>query len=164
MLNTTSVRREQVVHSLADKEYRDAFVEAEIDTGLAYQIRGMREARGWSQGDLGERVPGGMHQGVVSKLEDPDYGRHTLSTLKRLASAFDVALVVRFVPFSQLVDWFDELPPERLVVPSFDNDSGLNVSGDATVSTLDDRVQRPWTGGRGSRPTRLPAGSPSRVR
>ena len=47
----------------------------------------------------------GMTQNAISRLESSSYGKSTITTLKRLASAYDVALVVRFVPFSQLVDW-----------------------------------------------------------
>jgi hypothetical protein len=65
----------------------------------------------------------------LTRLEDPAYGKQTLSSLKRIASALDVALVVRFVPFSQYVQWlsgtpyFDEgLRPEALAVPSFEEE------------------------------------------
>jgi ribosome-binding protein aMBF1 (putative translation factor) len=117
-VTTTSDRRTQIVESLRDKEYRDALTNAYIDRGLAFQIRAMQEARGWTQKALGERV--GMAQGTISNLESPDYGKHTLSTLKRLASAFDVALMVRFVPFSQLADCIDGLSAEDMAVPAFD--------------------------------------------
>ena len=112
--------REQIKASLSDKEYRDAFVADTIDTGLALQIRAMREARQWSQTDLARKA--GMAQERISVLEDPDYGKHTLSTLKRLASAFDVALVVRFVPFSHLVEMVTTLSPDALAVPDFEHD------------------------------------------
>jgi len=122
-VNTTSARRRQIAASLQDKEGRDLFVAEEIDTGLSFQIRAMRLARHWSQLELGRRI--GMTQEGISRLENPDYGKFTLSTLKRLASAFDVALMVRFAPFSQIVDRTVELSPEDITVPDFDHDSGL---------------------------------------
>ncbi len=120
----TSDKREQIVESLHDKEYRDAFVSEEIDTGLPFQIRALRNERGWSQKELAERV--GMAQEGVSRLESLNYGKFTLTTLKRLASAFDVALVVRFEPFSSLVNWVADLSPDDLAVPDFDHDLGLD--------------------------------------
>ena len=51
-----------------------------------------------------------MNQNAISRLENPSYGKATLTTLKRLAAAFDVALIVRFVPFGQLVDWASSTP------------------------------------------------------
>ena len=67
-----------------------------------------------------------MTQNAISRLESLHYGKATLTTLKRLAAAFDVALVVRFVPFSELVDWVSATPrltngltTEAMAVPSF---------------------------------------------
>ncbi len=64
-------------------------------------------------------------------MEDPDYGSYTLSTLRRVASALDVALVVRFVPFSQLVDYTTNVSPADLHVVSFDADEQLRTGLDA---------------------------------
>jgi transcriptional regulator with XRE-family HTH domain len=117
------VKWRQIVGKLAKKDYRDRFVADHISLGLAFQIRAIRDGRGWSQKELGQRV--GMAQETISLLENPNYGRFTLRTLKRLASAFDVALVVRFVPFSQLVAWETNLSTDDLTVPSFEGDPGL---------------------------------------
>lgn len=113
----TSDRRQQIVESLQDKQYRDDFVAEFINTGVAFQIHETREARGWTQDDLGQRA--GIAQERISLYENPDYGKLTLTTLKRLASAFDAALVVRFAPFSELVNWVTGLSARDVAVPSF---------------------------------------------
>ncbi len=82
---------------------RARFVESNLCKNLAFQIRALRDREGWSQEQLGEKV--GMNQNAISRLESPFYGKATLTTLKRIASAFDVALIVRFVPYGQLIDW-----------------------------------------------------------
>ena len=123
-MSTNADRRQEIVESLRDKDYRDLYVAEHIRQGIAFQIRMMREDRGWTQSDLGERM--GMAQETISQLEDPDYGRLTLRTLKRLGSAFDVAPIVRFAPFSHLVDWIVSLSSDRLVVPSFEHDHLLD--------------------------------------
>ena len=46
----------------------------------------------------------------------------TLKTLKRLASAFEVGLMVKFVPFSELVESELHLTPDSLKVRSFDEE------------------------------------------
>ena len=117
-----------MVESLKDKEYRVLFVSEEIDTGLPYQIRAMRQDRGWSQEELAART--GMKQATISRVESVDYGRYSLQTLKRLASAFDVALTVRFAPFSVLVDAFVDLSDNDLRISSFSDDVGLRRSAD----------------------------------
>jgi transcriptional regulator with XRE-family HTH domain len=116
--------RRQIVNKLSDKEYRDIFVSEQINTGLAFQIQTMREKRGWTQAELGRKT--GMAQSRISVMEDANYSRLSLNTLKRLASAFDVALVVRFEPFSGLVEHFVHLDSSSLNVASFENDSFEN--------------------------------------
>jgi transcriptional regulator with XRE-family HTH domain len=128
----------------------------------------MREDRKWSQKEFGRRA--GMAQGRVSVLEDPDYGKPTITTLKRIASAFDVALVVRFGPFSELAELATNLSPEDLAVPDFAHDAGLQQTqaqpanylcrrafmGKAGAAVTDDELDRldalaqaaspgPWT-------------------
>ena len=49
--------------------------------------------------------------------------RLLVRTLKRFASVYDVALVVRFVPFSELVEWAVGLSEERLAPVNFPNDN-----------------------------------------
>ncbi len=135
-------RRRSMIDALSDKEYRDLWVESHITEGLALQIRALRENRGWTQSQLGEQAD--FKQEAISRLEDPDYGKYSLSTLRRLASAFDVALVVRFATFSELVDWTVNLTPGRLSPQSFAQDtlladlstSVLTVQGGVTLVGL----------------------------
>jgi hypothetical protein len=59
---------------------------------------------------------------LVSSWEDPNYGKYTLSTLKEVARVFDVGLLVRFVPFSLLVDWTNDLKPDTVAPLSFNEE------------------------------------------
>ena len=120
---TSNKRKKRLLEDLKDKRQRDAFVSAHINTGIPFQIRALRDQRRWSQKELGEYTLKKMTQEVISRLEDPNYSKFTLTTLKRLASAFDVALMVRFVPFSELVEWEMNLSPESLEVLSFNQES-----------------------------------------
>src|ERR1035441_6732309 len=85
------------------KESRSRLVSSNVDKGIAYQIVATRDDRGWNRSDLARES--GMTPNNFTRLEDPEYGKQTLSSLKRIAAALDVALVVRFVPFSQYIDW-----------------------------------------------------------
>lgn len=122
----TNLTREQQLFSRLSrsKEHRELFVESEIDVGVPLQIRAMREHRGWTQKELADRS--GKRQSVISQLEDTGYGKLTLTTLKTLASAFDVGLMVRFVAFSDLVRKAANLADDDLAVPDFENDSGFD--------------------------------------
>jgi transcriptional regulator with XRE-family HTH domain len=133
---TTSARRKQIIAGLANKAYRDAFVGAEISTTLPFQIRSIREKRGWTQGQLAQRSH--HAQPTISKMERAGYDQFTLTTLKRLASAFDCGLLVRFVPFSQLVDWSSSMLSEQMDVPGFDHDPGLKPDADLCGRIIDE--------------------------
>jgi len=125
----TRLRR---IEKLKDKAYRTAFVKAQIQTGIAYQIGALREKRGWTQGELGRRA--GMAQGRISRLEDPSYGKVNVETLRRLAEAFDVGLVLRFSSFGEMVDWSENLSTEALAPPSFEQDPGCQTSSTAAAT------------------------------
>jgi transcriptional regulator with XRE-family HTH domain len=108
------------------------FVASHVDKGIAYQIRGLRDRQKLSQEKLAEMV--GMNQNAISRLESPQRGRPTITTLKRLAEAFDVALVVHFVPFSQHLKWVSGTPfidpglsTAALAPPSFREESGQGI-------------------------------------
>jgi transcriptional regulator with XRE-family HTH domain len=118
--DSTLTKRAGIWDRFRSKAYRDAFVKSHLSTNVAAQIYSMREARGWTQEELAAAAD--MAQARISIMEDPSYQRFSLTTLKRLASAFDVALIVRFVPFSELLEWSISLTSERLAVPSYETD------------------------------------------
>jgi len=113
--------KQKLWKKLGDKAYRDAFVAAQIPNTLVAQIETLREQRGWTQKELAEKA--GMLQSRISVMESQSYDKFTLSTLKKIAAAFDVNLVVRFGPFSELVEWVASLSPEQISVPSFGQDT-----------------------------------------
>ncbi|HUO81300.1 MAG TPA: helix-turn-helix transcriptional regulator [Gammaproteobacteria bacterium] len=127
-------RREQIVDSLESKEYRDAFVENAINIGIPFQIKGMRDLRGWTQEHLAELC--NKPQPQISRLESPGYGSFTLKTLRELASAFDVGLLVAFVPFSLLADRAACFSTRELEVPDFGSDLGLRPAGESAESNV----------------------------
>lgn len=75
-------------------------MEAAIEQGVAWQIRVNRKLRGLSQKDLATAL--GTQQSAVSRIEDPEYGAHSLDTLIQIAKVFDCALMVKFAPYSTL--------------------------------------------------------------
>lgn len=79
------------------KAYRDGYLHAKVRGMIAYQIQALREKTGLNQTDFAEKI--GKTQSVVSRLEDTGYGRVTVQTLLDIASALDVALVVKFASY-----------------------------------------------------------------
>jgi transcriptional regulator with XRE-family HTH domain len=102
---------------LTEKEMRDAYLDAQTRTKLALQIRTLRAQRGLLQAQVGDLM--GKPQSNVARLEDPEVARYTLSTLLELAAAYDVGLVVEFVPYEEFLRRTNDLQPAKLQVRSF---------------------------------------------
>jgi ribosome-binding protein aMBF1 (putative translation factor) len=63
---------------------------------IAQEIYDMRTNTGLTQKELADLV--GTKQSVISRLEDADYGRHSLKMLNRIAEAMNCRLEVHMVP------------------------------------------------------------------
>ena len=105
---------------LRNKTYRNGYTEAQLSIEVPFQIRALRKTRGWTQAQLAERC--GILQARISHIEQPGRDPLSLRTLYRLASAFDVGLLVQFVSFSELVRREASFNPETFRVVSFDDD------------------------------------------
>lgn len=94
-------RAASLTEKFQSRRYRHGYVSAAARMLLAQQIRSMRAERGWSQGELAKRM--GKPQSVVSRIENPSYGRLTVQTMLEVAEVFDVALFVRFMSFPKFI-------------------------------------------------------------
>lgn len=110
--------RLKLLAKLRKKAYRNAYVEEHVKTSLPFQIRALREQREWTQAQLAEALK--TTQTAVSRLENPEYGKLSLNSLYKIASAFDVALLVKFVPFSRLLEEFKDASPQALSAAGFE--------------------------------------------
>jgi len=95
-----------------DKECAYAYVNEFLNASIATQIETLREQRGWTQNELAALA--GMKQPRISRLEDINYYRWTISTLKKLAEAFDVTLKVSFESFSTRIGDIENFNRESL--------------------------------------------------
>jgi len=130
---TGLVSRESLIRRLSrGPDARTRFVESHLDKSLAFQIRSLRDQGGWTQAQFAEKLGIKHPNNVSARLENPNYGKHTLTTLKNIAAACDVALVVWFIPFSRLTYWASGTPyVDRGLtsafydIPAFDKDPGM---------------------------------------
>lgn len=113
------------------KKYRDHLTQAESGNRVSFQIKSMLEDRGWSQQEIVRRS--GIPQPVMSKYMN-GYDAYSIKTLLKLASAFDVHLVVGFEPYSNLVDWMADMTPQSLAVPPTERDTRLWNDAEVPIS------------------------------
>jgi len=95
-----------------DKEYAHAYVKEFLNASIATQIKVLREQRGWEQQELASIT--GMRQPRISLLENINYSMWSISTLQKLAEAFDVTLIVSFETFSDRITDMHNLSRESL--------------------------------------------------
>lgn len=115
-----------LLSELEDRNYRDAYVEAHAKDTIAFQLRQMRLAEDWEQKDVAAKLGNPKLQPMISRYENPDYGRYSVTTLLELARVFDVALVVRFAKFSELVRWDLHKTSATLQPASYTHDAELH--------------------------------------
>lgn len=139
-----------MIKKFTNKKFRNAFVASNVRRGIAYQLRALRGEK--TQGQVGKMA--GKPQNVISRLENPTYGKVRVQTLLELAASFDVALLVRFVPFSKLLAESKNLSQEVLAPLSFDKEikslEGATFYGDKSV------VAKYWAQQLKSKPDKLP--------
>ena len=79
-----------------DDEMRAMIDEEEMNLEVACLIYAARERAGLTQKQLADLV--GTSQPTIARLEDADYEGHSLTMLRRIATALGQALELRFVP------------------------------------------------------------------
>lgn len=126
MQSDTYSKLTQIWERLSNKEYRDQFVRSEIVSNVAAQVFALREKNEMTQSDLAKKS--GMAQTRISVIESETNDNFTVGTLSKIAAAFDVAVVVRFVPFSELTNWVCGATEKLLAPQKFDDDS-MNAQG-----------------------------------
>lgn len=101
---------------LSGKLFRKAYVWEHLKRSIPFQIRTMRDERGWSQERAAKEL--GKTQSIISRLESPAYGKVSLQTLVDIAEGFDVGLLIKFVPFSRLVTEYEDVSAAALSAKS----------------------------------------------
>lgn len=128
---------ERLLRKFHDAIYRRVYADDFTDSFIATQIQALREQRGLNQGQLAELA--GLWQSQVSKLEDIDNSSWNGRTLKKVAKAFDLRLVVRFESFGSLLTEVNLLHRDNLERNSFKDDPAFVTEPTAQPRVPSDR-------------------------
>ena len=82
------------------QEMADLVEQEQANLDIAREIYELRVKAKLSQTELARKV--GTTQSVISRLEDADYDGHSLAMLRRIASALEKRVEIRFVPSPKL--------------------------------------------------------------
>ena len=105
-----SHRLRSLLKNFQDKTYRDSYIASHTRRFLARQMRKFRGEI--SQSEFGTLID--KRQTVVSRLEDPKYGKWTLQTLFDVAEKLNVAVLVRFVDIPTFLRLSDDTSESAL--------------------------------------------------
>ena len=85
----------------------------------------------------------GKPQSVISRMEDPDYGKLSVQTLLDIAGAYDVALIVKFTTFRDFIWQTRDVSPATLKISSFDETTLRSEPAPRVVTRIIDASQPP---------------------
>lgn len=127
-----SDRAKMISKLKTSKLSRAAYMKGKLSVLIPAQIRALRlKSETPKQEDLAKEAE--MKQSRISAVETPGAVNFNLETLIRLASALKVALLVKFVPFSDMLKWENEFNQDRFDVVTIDNDAAFALGEGETV-------------------------------
>ena|SRR5579883_2077611 len=116
-----SERSKTISRLCRDLNSRTSYIKAKLGVLVPSQIKALRLRSNMPrQSDLAREV--GAHQSRISMFETPGAANMTLETLSRLAAAFKVGLVVKFVPFSEMLRWENRYSQDTFDVTRIEDD------------------------------------------
>lgn len=102
------------------KEYRQVFAEQFVKELLPFQIEILMKHRGMSKQDLAKAT--GLSEQTIARAINPNSQSISLNTVIKIAAAFDVAFVAKFIPFSKLHEMVTNLKEDDWKLPSFNEE------------------------------------------
>lgn len=115
-----NARSRMINRLIEERDYRAAYVRAKLDVLIPSQLRALRLRRDLTQPTLAEEA--GMKQSRISAMETPGRVNFNLETLVRLAATFGVGLMVKFVPFSEMLRWENDYSQDAFNVTEIGDD------------------------------------------
>ncbi|MEO5859883.1 MAG: helix-turn-helix domain-containing protein [Pyrinomonadaceae bacterium] len=77
-----------------------------VQNSIPSQLRHLRQEREWTQDDLGKATD--KPRNVITRLENPNSNVPNIATMYEMALGFQAGLLVKIVPFSELLREFEK--------------------------------------------------------
>ena len=136
-----SDKSEMISRLRGSKKYRGAYVRAKANANIPSQIRALRLRRGMTQEDLAREAE--MKQPRISAMERPGETQFNLETLIRLATAFEVGLIVRFASYSEMLRWENEFTQDSFDVVDLEKDTAFLQEPEEVASPVPNLAELP---------------------
>jgi transcriptional regulator with XRE-family HTH domain len=133
-----SERLERIYKLLKNQKSRASYIRAKLVVLVPAQIRALRlKSKNPTmprQIDLAREAE--LHQSRISMFETPGAANVTLETLAKIAAGLRVGVIVKFVPFHEMLHWENCFSPDAFdVTPRLEQDElFLNPSVDVEAS------------------------------
>lgn len=120
-----SERLERIYRLFKNQKSRASYIKAKLVVLVPAQIRALRlrskNPAMPRQGDLAREA--GVHQSRISMFETPGAANITLETLAKIAAGLRVGVIVKFVPFHEMLHWENSFAPDAFdVAPRLEED------------------------------------------
>jgi transcriptional regulator with XRE-family HTH domain len=145
-----SERSERISKLLGSQNSRVAYIKAKLAVLVPAQIRTLRinseNPPMPYQRDLAQESE--LHQSRISMFETPGAANMTLETIAKIAAGLRVGVVVKFVPFSEMLRWENSFSPDTFNVTRLHEDEAFlnpesEVEGQkASLGSLDSKPPR----------------------
>jgi transcriptional regulator with XRE-family HTH domain len=137
----SSTKRQMLNNLQTGNEYRQAFVEEAIRTRITAQIHALRMANQLDYKQFADKL--GKKVAWAYRLEDPNQAPPTIPTLLQIAGALDIAVDVRFLRFSELLNDVISLDETSFFVPSFEAEMKADAFAKAPRVKKNPRRRKP---------------------
>lgn len=115
-----SERLTLIARLLRDRDYRASYIRAKLEVLIPSQLRALRQHQEKTQPELAQLA--GMKQSRISTMETPGRVNFNLETLVRMAAALNSGLMVKFVPFSEMLGWENDYSQDTFNVTQLADD------------------------------------------
>jgi hypothetical protein len=125
--HSVSERLERISRILKSHAARTAYIRAKLSVLIPAQIRTLRvksvDPLMPCQRDLARESD--LHQSRISMFETPGAANMTVETIAKIAAALRVGVVIKFVPFSDMVRWESSFSPDTFDVMRLPEDESF---------------------------------------